>query len=165
MPDGAVVLIGDSMTQRLCVSTVAPCSVNYGIGSDMTVGGLNHLPEYKSLGRASAVVLAIGSNDIRFRSNTDILHNYSEIVAQLPKDTPVIVSAVLPVDQEIHEWHEANRSRIEPLNAKLEASARRTDNLFFVNAGLSSLMPREIMPTSFMMEMACISNQEVMRYG
>ena len=36
VPDGAVIFIGDSITQGLCVSEVALQSVNYGIGTDTT---------------------------------------------------------------------------------------------------------------------------------
>jgi len=68
VPEGSVIFIGDSITQGLCVSAIASPAVNYGIGSDTTVGILQRLPYYNSIKRASAVVLAIGINDIRRRS-------------------------------------------------------------------------------------------------
>ena len=135
VPDGAVVFIGDSITQGLCVSAVAPSSVNYGIGSDTTVGVLQRLPAYKSINRASAVVIAIGINDMRLRSNEDILRNYSAMVEQIPKDMPVIFSAVLPLDQEIRDYWQGMNDRIKALNAELEGLTEKSENLFFVDAG------------------------------
>jgi lysophospholipase L1-like esterase len=109
---------------------------NYGIGSDTTFGVLQRLPAYKSIERASAVVIAIGVNDMKYRSNEDILHNYSVITDQIPKNIPVIFSAILPLDEEVREeWQGRNQNRIKRLNFKLEELTKISTNLFFVNAG------------------------------
>lgn len=136
VPDGAVIFIGDSIMQGLCVSAVATPSVNYGIGSDTTVGVLKRLPVYKSIRRARAVVIAIGINDMRFRSNEDILHNYSAITERIPRNVPVIFSAVLPIDEEARdEWQGRRQARIQSLNADLQRLTQRSERLFFVDAG------------------------------
>jgi len=136
VPDGAVIFIGDSITQGLCVSAIACPSVNYGIGSDTTVGVLKRLPSYKSIQRASAIVIAIGINDMRYRSNEDILRNYAAIAKQIPEDVPVIFSAVLPIDEEVRDqWQGRRRARIKALNADLETLTKQHENLFFVDAG------------------------------
>jgi hypothetical protein len=57
IPSGAVIFIGDSITQGLAVSAVYPKSVNYGIGSDTTIGVIKRLSDYKSLSRARAIVI------------------------------------------------------------------------------------------------------------
>ena len=103
VPDRAVIFIGDSLTQGLCVSAVAVPSVNYGIGSDTTVGVLQRLSEYRSIDRAAAVVIAIGINDLRRRSDAEILDNYETILARIPESIPVIASAVLPVDEPVRQ--------------------------------------------------------------
>ena len=136
MPDGAVVFIGDSHIQGLCVSAIVPSSVNYGIGGDTTAGVLQRLPNYKSIGRASAVVIAIGINDMKFRSNEEILHNYSAIAGQIPENIPVIFSAVLPIDEEARDdWQGRNQDRIRSLNSELENLTREYENYFFVDGG------------------------------
>lgn len=136
VPDGAVVFIGDSITQGLCVSAVVPSSVNYGIGSDTTIGVLQRLPKYKSIGRACAVVVAIGINDMKFRSNEEILRNYSAIAGQMPENVPVIFSAVLPLDEKVRdEWQGRNQDRIRLLNSELENLTNEFEHLFFVDAG------------------------------
>jgi len=136
VPERAVIFIGDSITQGLCVSAVTPLSVNYGIGSDTTFGVLQRLPDYKSIERASAVVLAIGINDIRRRSNDEIIENYRTIIGQIPKTTPIVLSAMLPLDEESRdEWQGRNQSRIRDLNSSIENLATADNRLFFVDAG------------------------------
>jgi len=134
VPDGAVIFIGDSITQGLCVSAVACPSVNYGIGSDTTFGVLQRLPYYRSITRASAVVIAIGINDMKRRSNDDILVNYRTILEGIPETTPVILSAVLPVDEEIRSDLRGFSERIKNLNSGIEHLARGSQKLFFVDA-------------------------------
>lgn len=119
VPDGAVIFIGDSITQGLAVAAVTPLAVNYGIGKDTTVGVLDRIPLYRSLARAEAVVLAIGVNDLRQRDNAEILANFKSILERIPSNVPVIISAILPVDLRI--WPEPNHNqRIQQINAELD---------------------------------------------
>ncbi len=100
VPDGSVILIGDSITQSLCVTSVHPNAVNYGINGDTTAGVLMRLQSYMpALQRAKYIVLAIGINDTRYRSATDAIKNYAKILDALPQDTRVIVSAILPINE------------------------------------------------------------------
>ena len=55
IPEGATIFIGDSITQGLATSAVSNQSVNYGIGSDTTLGVLKRLPYYNSMNSAKAV--------------------------------------------------------------------------------------------------------------
>ena len=119
-PDGAVIFIGDSMVQGLCVAAVATPSVNYGIGSDTTVGVLKRLPKYRSLKRASVGVVAIGVNDLQRRSNEDILKNYSSILKTIPEHLPLVLSAVLPLDERVHVDLAGINTRIKELNSGLQ---------------------------------------------
>ncbi len=134
VPDGAVIFIGDSITQGLCVSAVVPLSVNYGISGDTTTGVLKRLPTYRSMRRAGAIVVAIGINDTADRTNEEILRNYLSIAKQMPKNVPVIFSGVLPVDEKVQKvvgWNQ----RIQALNANLKSFIGKSTNLFFVDAG------------------------------
>lgn len=121
VPDRSVVFIGDSLTQGLCSDAVYHPSVNYGIGSDTTVGVLTRLPEYEhSLRGASAVVLAIGVNDMKFRDNREIVENYRHILGLLPTGAGIVCSAVLPVSERTYSQHSVvNKARIADLNASL----------------------------------------------
>jgi lysophospholipase L1-like esterase len=135
VPVGSVVFIGDSITQGLCVSAVVPSAVNYGIGYDTTVGVLQRLPVYNSIKRAGAVVIAIGINDFKLRTNEDILHNYSTIAERIPENIPVIFSAVLPLDEKLFPDCRGWNQRIQALNTDLKAFCDRSRNHFFVDAG------------------------------
>ncbi len=136
VPERAVIFIGDSITQGLCVSAVASPSVNYGIGNDTTLGVLRRLSAYKSIERASVVVLAIGINDMIRRSNEEILENYRTIIEKIPKTTPIVLSALLPVDEEsIDKWQRRNQQRIGKLNTSIEKLVKTDSRLFFVDAG------------------------------
>jgi len=132
VPDGAVILIGNSITQGLAVSAVFPKSVNYGIGSDTTIGVLERLSDYKSISRAKAIVIAVGVNDLSRRNNDEIIKNYKKILNKLPNNIPVIASAVLPVD-EIIKNKTGRNNRISDLNVALDSLCENYINVHFVN--------------------------------
>ena len=134
VPDNAVIFIGDSITQGLAVSAVTPLAINYGIGKDTSVGVLQRIPLYRSLARAEAIVLAIGVNDLRQRSNDALVANFESILTQLlPSTVPVIVSSILPVDTRV--WPEPDHNdRIEQINAKLELLCLQYPTARFVNS-------------------------------
>ena len=72
-------LLETVLYRAMRVTEVAARGINYGIGGDTTEGVLARLPEYNSLGRAAAVVLAIGDNDLqRGLSEAEIIANYGE---------------------------------------------------------------------------------------
>jgi len=122
VPDGSVLFIGDSLVQGLCTDAVACPSVNYGIGQDTTIGVLTRLPQYRSLLRASALVLEIGANDMSRRDNQQIIENYRQILDAVPRSTPVVCSAVLPVNERLlSPPDESAIARIRDFNALLEA--------------------------------------------
>ena len=137
VPDNTVVFIGDSLTQSLCADAVACPSVNYGIGSDTTVGVLGRLPEYRSLHRASAVVLAIGANDMKFRDNQQIVQNYRRILQILPQAVPLVCSAVLPVNEAMMAPGNVTNARIRDLNASLKTLCSEDSRCVFVDVGSS----------------------------
>lgn len=135
VPDGATIFIGDSITQGLATSAISKLSVNYGIGSDTTLGVLNRVRKYESLTRANAIVLAIGVNDLRRRNDEKIIANYEDILSSLPKYIPIVVSAILPVDERVQSVNSENK-RITRVNALLNELAGAYDNVTFSDAGI-----------------------------
>jgi len=136
VPKGAVVFIGDSITQGLCLSAIVPNSVNYGIGGDTTVGVLQRLKIYGSLQKAGAVVVAIGVNDLKYDiTNEEILRNYANILAQMPAHIPIILSAIFPIDEEVRTLWPGWNQRILALNTGLKALASSSKKYFFTDAG------------------------------
>jgi lysophospholipase L1-like esterase len=135
VPAGSIVFIGDSITQGLCVTAVAPSAINHGIGYDTTAGVLQRLPVYGSIKRAGAVVVAIGINDFRLRTNEDILHNYKMIAEKIPEGVPVVFSAVFPLDEKCFFDCQGWNRRIQALNIELKAFCSASKNHYFVDAG------------------------------
>lgn len=139
VPSGSVVFIGDSLTQGLCVSAVASPAVNYGIGSDTTSGVIKRMGAYKSLQRAKIIVFAIGFNDMKTKSNELILKNYSEIIKGTPPEVPLIISAVLPIDEDVvkYEWpggRSGFKERANKLNMGLKMLSEGSPRIHYVNA-------------------------------
>ena len=130
VPRGAVLFLGDSMTQGLCVSAITGGGVNFGISGDTTTSLLERLPSYASVRHAAAVVQNIGFNDLRRRSNGEILGNIQRALEQIPQGTPVLFSGVFPVDQRVRG--EGVNERIRVLNERVQALCGSLDNCSFV---------------------------------
>jgi lysophospholipase L1-like esterase len=136
VPNNSVVFIGDSITQGLAVTAVASPSINYGISCDTSFGVLKRIRRYKSIENASAVVIAIGVNDMKYRSNEKILRNFKAIANNVPAHVPVVFSAVLPIDKDVlNDRHGRSQNRIRDLNSKLKNLTEGSGRLFFVDAG------------------------------
>lgn len=118
---GAVLFIGDSMTQGLCVSCMSGRAVNFGIGGDTTRGVLNRIVQYQSVSHAKAVVLQVGLNDLLWRDDEVLLKNYTEIIRSIPESTNLIISPIFPVDSTRVEKELFSNSRIEKINKALNA--------------------------------------------
>lgn len=116
VPDKSVILIGDSISQGL----LYPQLINYGIGSDTTLGVINRLDKYKSLKNASKIILMIGVNDLSRRDNADILKNYNRILDALPAEK-LVVFAILPISQSVEDKkRKISNLRIQQINQSLE---------------------------------------------
>jgi lysophospholipase L1-like esterase len=136
VPSGSAIFIGDSSFQGLCVSAVFTPSVNYGIGSDTTLGVLQRLPKYESLNRASMVILEVGVNDLKRRKDEEILSNYSSILKLLPSHLSVIISGILPVNEAIAHHTKGYNARIMGLNSRLKNLCEsEKPRCTFVNSG------------------------------
>jgi len=133
IPAGATIFIGDSITQGLATS-VADKSVNFGIGSDTTLGVVIRIKQYDSLRRAKALVLAIGINDFLWRDDEAILTNYKTILASIPETLPVVLSALLPIDEMTLEADHKN-TRVVRVNEMLRAMAADYSNVTFLDIG------------------------------
>jgi lysophospholipase L1-like esterase len=121
IPNNAVHLLGDSHIQGLYLNDFCPNAVNLGIGGDTTSGLLARMPYYSSLSNASAVVLLIGFNDLRYRRNIQIIEQYQQILAQLPLKTRKLVVAIPPPASTFADVEVAQR--VQQLNLALQKLA------------------------------------------
>lgn len=130
--EGAVLFIGDSMTQGLCGSCLSDRAVNFGIGGDTTRGVLNRIVQYRSVSHAKAVVLQVGVNDLFWRDDAALLENYTEILRLIPESTNLIISSLFPVDSTRVEKKSFSNSRIEKINKALHTRCASLKHCTFV---------------------------------
>lgn len=116
VPAGTVVFLGDSITYRIPTAAVAAPSVNYGIGGLASGELLQSLPAYShSLAGAAAIVLEIGTNDLLDGKARELTENYGKLFAALPKDKPLVVSAIMPIRDVPREAVQAANERARAL--------------------------------------------------
>jgi len=130
MPDGMVIMIGDSLVQGFNPALLSYSTANYGIGRDTTEGVLNRIPSYASLSNAKAIVLAVGINDLKVRSNEKTIENYQAILKSLPGHVPVIICGIMPVAESYP--YSYLKPRILRLNTELEDLSRGFQNVYYV---------------------------------
>jgi len=129
--EGSIIFIGDSLMKGLAVSAIYPQSVNYGIGFDTTLGVLSRINEYKSIKQAKAVILAIGINDLRWRSNSEIIQNYRKII-EILNGTRIVISSILPID-EIVSHRIGQNKRIININKGLRKIDKENSKVYFLD--------------------------------
>ncbi|MEM1097142.1 MAG: GDSL-type esterase/lipase family protein, partial [Bacteroidota bacterium] len=124
LPAGGVLFIGDSITQDLPADEVAPGAVNLGIGGDTTDDVLERLPVYEGITEhASAIVLAVGVNDLTDGSEAETAGTYRRVLESLPP-VPILISSILPTDGRRHERFADYPERIARVNQQLKALAQ-----------------------------------------
>ena len=133
VPEGSVLFIGDSITQALATSAVTNHSVNFGIGSDTTLGVIERLPLYKSVDSAKAVVLAIGINDIhQSMDRTSTLANYKKILDYIPSKVSVVATSVIPIGSNAESEGFTNKD-IVSLNDAIDNLTAEYENVVYLD--------------------------------
>jgi hypothetical protein len=78
----AVWFFGDSIIQMMDTGRVTERAINLGIGEDTVTGVLVRAGDHPALASAAGIVLAIGTNDLQYRSPDDTAQNYEELLAR-----------------------------------------------------------------------------------
>lgn len=97
VPNGAVIFLGDSITQALPTAAVAPLSVNYGIAGQRSDQLLKSMSLYHSMARARAVVVMIGTNDVWQGKEGGLEGRYRAILSKVPAGVPVLFNSIPPI--------------------------------------------------------------------
>ncbi|MCC7011543.1 MAG: SGNH/GDSL hydrolase family protein [Planctomycetes bacterium] len=98
VPDGAVVVLGDSLMARLDARALGPDVHVFALGGMTTHTLREALPAVRSLARARAIVLGVGVNDAKYRDVQQIASDYAGVLDALPANIPVLAVPILPVD-------------------------------------------------------------------
>jgi lysophospholipase L1-like esterase len=95
-PAGSIVFLGDSHTEALLESNIAPQAVNHGVSGQTSDQLLATLGRYPSLAHAAVVVITTGTNDLMQGRERGIGDRYRAILAGIPSGVPVVMSSVPP---------------------------------------------------------------------
>lgn len=101
LPSQAVLFYGDSLVQGLAVDSVATTAVNFGIGHARVNEVSENLRGHARLEEARAIVVGVGINDILAGESEGVAQSYRALLDAIPGTAPIIVSLVLPVDENI----------------------------------------------------------------
>lgn len=133
LPPNAVLFFGDSHVHGLCVPCIAPMGANYGIGTDTAAGVLARIGLYSSVKNAGVVVLAAGYNDLKRATIEDTISVYRRLLEQVPAQTPVVVSALFPVDSRVATTDGVTNAMIRETNQRLLALCQQRSLCTYVN--------------------------------
>lgn len=136
VPDGAIILLGDSIMGGIPADSVGSNAVNFGLGGDTTRVLLRRMALLRSLDRAEAVVIEVGVNDLKYRTPTETAYLYGEILDRIPPATPTIALSVLPVDEAnpvVARRSDLRNAAITVLNDAIRATCQRRPNCRYLD--------------------------------
>ena len=133
VPAGVTIFLGDSITMALATAALAPRTVNYGIGSQRSDQLLKSMDLYKSIERASRVVIMIGTNDLLQGREEGIESRYRAILEKIPGDTQIIMNSVPPLDNPMFYGHQVEDASVRKVVASAKAACGNDPRCRFVN--------------------------------
>ncbi len=130
-----LVLMGDSHVAAVDDAALWPgiATLNLGVARDTSRGLLNRLGRMASYPQSRIIVIAIGYNDLKYRTTEQSAANIEQIIklvrSKWPRETVLLVQGVFPVTG---KRRYANR-RIDALNQHLRKLCTRLDCGYFDN--------------------------------
>jgi lysophospholipase L1-like esterase len=134
VPEGATLFVGDSHTMSLATAAVAPLAVNYGIGSQRSDQLLETMPLYRSMSRAAAVVITIGTNDLLQGRAAGIGERYRRLLAAVPPGRAIVLSSVPPIARPVAWGRQFEPADVRPLVDAARAACKAVPRCTFVDA-------------------------------
>lgn len=129
-PEGATVFLGDSLTEGLPATAVAPNAVNFGIGGILSTDLQRNLPHYaQAMQHASRVYLMIGTNDVLRGKFAGLPERIASIVQAVPADKPLVLSSIPP------SFRPVDAIQLAQVNAGVAAICKTRPGCTFVDSG------------------------------
>jgi lysophospholipase L1-like esterase len=142
-PSGSIVLIGDSMVERMTASQISPYAVNLGISGESIRQFIYRLNENdinnqsNLIHRAGAVVILTGVNDLsdprngtQANASATVNFVYNRIKTWLTGK--VVICKLIPVDANVFSTP-SNPLGIAPVNAWIDANFSNNPNVRIVD--------------------------------
>lgn len=95
-PKGAIVLLGDSLVVNIGEPKWRIPVVNAGLGGDTTRTLVRRLSTLQAVDNASAWVVGVGVNDLKYRAPSAIAMDYKTLLDRFPMDRPLLATAFFP---------------------------------------------------------------------
>lgn len=150
---GATLFVGDSILRSLDIGAIADHAAQFSLGGDTARRVAERINSYRTRYTARLVVLHVGTNDLNFRRGEQFEVPFRRVLALIPSATPVVMSAILPVDERVHRGYgngdivdanrrlarlcaEHRRCRFIDLTAGLKDAAGGLDPRYHVGDGL-----------------------------
>jgi len=135
-PKNAIVFFGDSHTQGLLTQYISTNTLNYGIGGDTSLGLLTRLPLYvNSINNARLLVIAVGTNDLKWRTPPEFIANLKKILSLLTQKTnvPILLQAIFLINE--NNQYMGGKSNIEiiKINRMMQQLVSMEDSVFYLN--------------------------------
>jgi lysophospholipase L1-like esterase len=95
---GPIVLLGDSFVEKIPSGPIGSTALNLGIGGLSARELAEEIGRYPSLGRAAAIVLAIGTNDLcgEDADDEEMARRLGLVAGRLPSNVPLLWSSIAP---------------------------------------------------------------------
>ena len=133
VPDGATIFLGDSITMGLATAAITQYTVNYGIGWQRSDQLINSMDIYKSITRASRVVITIGTNDLLQGRESGIESRYRTILEKIPSSVDVVMSSVPPIGEVVFYGKRIDDSDVRDVVASAKKICESDSRCRFVN--------------------------------
>jgi lysophospholipase L1-like esterase len=130
---GAALFIGDSLLGSVDVGGLADHAVQLSISGDTARRVAARIRDYALVQQTRVVVLHVGTNDLRYRRPAAIEGPFQRLLGEVPTGVPVIVSAILPVDE--RAFHRYGNAQIAAANQVLAHVCEARPGCRFVDTG------------------------------
>ncbi len=132
VPDGAVLMLGDSLAGQLPPRFVDPLAVNFAIGGFSVRATTGLVAGRRDFTRARAAVVVVGTNDLVGAATPPpaLERDLATLLAALPDTLKVLLVAVPPVDPRVHR--DRQLPVISRTNELWQQAARRRPATVFV---------------------------------
>lgn len=132
--EGDIIFLGDSIMEKANINHITSNGHNLGISMDWTGGLSDRIPLYRTLDRASLLMIHIGVNDLSLKKGQVpvCFSNYRNMLALLPHSMPVVLNSVLPLATAKNNAN-ADNQKIEQFNQLIKNYADSHPNYYYLD--------------------------------
>ena len=138
---GAILFFGASHIQGLAVPSIVGRGFNFGVGGLTAKELASKLGMFKSIERAGAIVIAVGFNDLKESSDSELIRRYETLISMIPNTVPIIVYGLFPLDETIREYTDLSNAQLKTANQKLKGFSASTTNVHYLSLWETLLDP------------------------